>query len=163
VVSSAAECPSDRSVPRAPEVDQHVHPAASADATCQLAVCKLAVCKRFTTVNSFQVEGNNSKTKHQTKVHLISRQSVPMPFVAGKSCSNPCAYTAEVHRQRGTLVESKPCWQVVLLSRPSLLLRRSHSPRMSAFFSDYLRQTMPQSTNFTSGTIFAYWHRPCLR
>jgi len=103
-------------------------------------------------------------------LHLISRQSIPMPFVAEKSCSNPRAYKPEVHRQRGTLVESRPCWQVVplpsqafsytipheseseseseslcqlFLSRPSLLLRRSHSSRMSAFFPDYLRQTMP--------------------
>ena len=79
-------------------------------------------------------------------------------------------HKAEVHRQRGTLVEFRLCWQVVplpsqavpytipheseseseseslcqlFLFRPSLLLRRSHSPRMSAFSSDCLRQTMP--------------------
>jgi len=120
-------------------------------------------------------------------LHLISRQLMPMPFVAEKSCSSPRAYKAEVHRQRGILVESRHCWQVVplpsqavprtipheseseseseskflcqlFLSRTSLLLRRSHSPRIAVFFSDYLRQTMPQSTNSTSGTISACWH-----
>ena len=40
-------------------------------------------------------------------------QITPHPPVAAKSCSNPRAHKAEVHYQRGTLVESRPCWQVV--------------------------------------------------
>jgi len=35
-------------------------------------------------------------------------------------CSNPRVHKAEVHYQRGTLVESRPCWQVVLLPGPVL-------------------------------------------
>ena len=38
---------------------------------------------------------------------------MPQPPVVAKSCSNPRAHKAEVHYQRGTLIESRPCWQVV--------------------------------------------------
>jgi len=38
---------------------------------------------------------------------------MPQPPVVAKSCSNPRVHKAEVHYQRGTLVESRPCWQVV--------------------------------------------------
>jgi len=48
------------------------------------------------------------------ELHLM-----PQPPALGKSCSNPRAYKAEVHYQRGTLVESRPCWQVVPLPSPA--------------------------------------------
>ena len=44
---------------------------------------------------------------------------MPQPPVVAKSCSNPRAHKAEVHYQRGTLVESRPCWQVVPFPRQS--------------------------------------------
>jgi len=44
---------------------------------------------------------------------------MPQPPVVAKSCSNPRAHKAEVHYQRGTLVESRPCWQVVPLPSPA--------------------------------------------
>jgi len=44
---------------------------------------------------------------------------MPQPPVIAKSCSNPRAHKAEVHYQRGTLVESRPCWQVVPLPSPA--------------------------------------------
>jgi len=37
----------------------------------------------------------------------------PHPPVVANSCPNPRAHKTEVHYQRGTLVESRPCWQVV--------------------------------------------------
>ena len=40
-------------------------------------------------------------------------QLMPHPPVVATSCSNPHAHKAKVHYQRGTLVESRPCWQVV--------------------------------------------------
>jgi len=40
-------------------------------------------------------------------------QLTPNSPVVAKFCSNPRAHKAEVHYQRGTLVESRPCWQVV--------------------------------------------------
>jgi len=103
-------------------------------------------------------------------LHLTSRQLVPVPFIAGQSCSNLRAHKAEEHRQRGTLVESRPCWQVVplpsqavpytvpresesesetlchlSLSQFQLLLRPSDPSPMSAFFLDSSQQTMLRS------------------
>ena len=46
---------------------------------------------------------------------------IPQPPVVAKSCSNPRAHKAKVHYQRGTLVESRPCWQVVPLPSPAFL------------------------------------------
>jgi len=43
----------------------------------------------------------------------VEPQLTPHPPVVATSCSNPRAHKAEVHCQRGTLVESRPCWQVV--------------------------------------------------
>ena len=40
-------------------------------------------------------------------------QFTPHPPMVANSCPNPRAHKAEVHYQRGTLVESRPCWQVV--------------------------------------------------
>ena len=70
--------------------------------------------------------------------HLISQS----PAVA-KSCPNPRAHKAEVHYRRGTLVESRPCWQVVPLPSPAVPPTRSdehfsdpdyfcHSPSLPA-------------------------------
>jgi len=47
-------------------------------------------------------------------------QLMPQSPALEKSCSNPHAYKAKVHYQRGTLVESRPCWQVVPLAGPAL-------------------------------------------
>ena len=46
------------------------------------------------------------------------------------SCSNPRAHKAEVHYQRGTLVESRPCWQVVSFpsQSPSFLTQAQPNP-----------------------------------
>jgi len=37
----------------------------------------------------------------------------PHPPMVAKSCPNPRVHKGEVHYKRGTLVESRPCWQVV--------------------------------------------------
>jgi len=50
------------------------------------------------------------------ELHLM-----PQPPALEKSCSNLRAHKADVHYQRGTLVESKPCWQVVPLPGPAPL------------------------------------------
>jgi len=49
------------------------------------------------------------------ELHLM-----PQPPALEKSCSNPRAHKAEKHYQRGTLVESRLCWQVVPLPGPAL-------------------------------------------
>jgi len=46
-------------------------------------------------------------------------QLMSQPPAVENSCSTPRAHKA-VHYQRGTLVESRPCWQVVLLPGPVL-------------------------------------------
>jgi len=45
---------------------------------------------------------------------------MPKPPAISKSCPNPRAHKAEVHYRRGTLVESRPCWQVVPLPSPAI-------------------------------------------
>jgi len=57
-------------------------------------------------------------------------QLTPHPPVVAKSCSNPRAHKAEVHYQRGTLVESRPCWQVVPFpsQSPSFLTQAQPNP-----------------------------------
>jgi len=62
-------------------------------------------------------------------------QLTPHPPVVPKSCSNPRAHKAEVHYQRGTLVESRPCWQVVPFPSPSSLSHTSPAkPSQSTSF-----------------------------
>ena len=59
------------------------------------------------------------------------------PPVVAKSCSNPGAHKATVHYQRGSLVESRPCWQVVPLPSPEtstiLILNPYANPLYSCF------------------------------
>jgi len=50
---------------------------------------------------------------------------IPQSPAVAKSCSNPRAHKAEVHYRRGTLVESRPCWQVVPLPSPAVPSTRS--------------------------------------
>jgi len=60
---------------------------------------------------------------------------IPHPPVVAKSCSNPSAHKAEVHYRRGTLVESRPCWQVVPLPSPAFPPTRpdEHFPDPESF------------------------------
>jgi len=57
------------------------------------------------------------------------------PPVVAKSCSNPRAQKAEVHYRRGTLVEPRPCWQVVPLPSPAFPPTRpdEHLPDLESF------------------------------
>ena len=62
--------------------------------------------------------------------HLIPQ----LPAVA-KSCSNPRAHKAEVHYRQGSLVDPRPCWQVVPLPSPAVPSTRSdeHLPDPESF------------------------------
>ena len=110
-------------------------------------------------------------------------QLMPQPPAVAKFCSNPRAHKAEVHYQRGTLVESRPCWQVVSLPSPafpptspdehhpdpeslcqsSLLPSprfspHSHSPRTPTFPLYTPWHIMPRSLKSTSATAPSCWH-----
>jgi len=65
-----------------------------------------------------------SSTHHALDTILWLPSDSPITCVA-KSCSNPRAHKAEVHYRRGTLVESRPCWQVVPLPSPAVSSTRS--------------------------------------
>jgi len=67
--------------------------------------------------------------------HLISQ-----PPVVAKSCSNPRAHKGEVHYRRGTLVEPRPCWQVVPLPTPAFPPTRpdQHLPDPESFYHSSL-------------------------
>jgi len=71
--------------------------------------------------------------------HLMTQ-----PPVVAKSCSNPRAHKAEVHYQRGTLVESRPCWQVVPYPSQSPVFPSTnpdeHHPNPEPFFQSSLFQ-----------------------
>ena len=71
-------------------------------------------------------------------------QVTPHPPVVAKSYSNPRAYKAEVHYQRGTLVESRPSWQVVPFpsQNPSFPSTSpdEHHPTPEPFFQSSLFQ-----------------------
>jgi len=60
---------------------------------------------------------------------------IPQSPAVAKSFSNPRAHKAEVHYRRGTLVESRPCCQVVPLPRPAVPSTRSdeHLPDPESF------------------------------
>jgi len=60
---------------------------------------------------------------------------IPQPPVVAKSCSNPRAHKTEVYYRRGTLVESRPCWQVVPLPSPAFPPTRpdEHLPDPESF------------------------------
>jgi len=62
--------------------------------------------------------------------HLIPQ----LPAVA-KFCSNPRAHKAEVHYREGSLVDPRPCWQVVPLPSPAVPSTRSdeHLPDPESF------------------------------
>ena len=83
-------------------------------------------------------------------------QLMPHPPVVAKSCSNPCAHKAKVHYQRGTLVESRPCWQVVPFPRQSPALpstsQDEHHPNPEPFC---------QSSLFPFPRFPQHSHSPC--
>jgi len=66
----------------------------------------------------------------------VEPQLTPHPPVVAKSCPNPRAHKAELHCQRGTLVESRPCWQVVPSpsQSPSFLYTSPDKPSQSHSF-----------------------------
>jgi len=60
--------------------------------------------------------------------HLIFQ----LPVVA-KSCSNPRAHKAEVHYRQGSLVDPRPCWQVLRAQTNTILiLNPSSNPLYSS-------------------------------
>jgi len=108
---------------------------------------------------------------------------MPQPPVVAKCCSNPRAHKAKVHYQRGTLVKSRPCWQVVPLPSPAFpptspdehhpdpeslcqsslfpfprFSQHSLSPCTPALPLHTPWQIMPRSLQSTSATVPLCWH-----
>ena len=108
---------------------------------------------------------------------------MPQPPVVAKSCSDPRALKAKVHYWRGTLVKSRPCWQVVPLPSPAFpptcpdehhpdpqsfchsslfpsprFSQHSHPPCTSALPLYTPWQIMPRSLQSTSAIAPLCWH-----
>jgi len=60
---------------------------------------------------------------------------IPQSPAVAKSCSNPRAHKDEVHYRPGSLVDPRPCWQVVPLPSPAVPSTRSdeHLPDPESF------------------------------